>query len=157
MKTQGPVLDFGEDAESALLGTQTVKLVVADLRVEAEAEIKLDLAPVPGVYLHCVFKDPRLPIGMMSAMMEPESLTLVDRDDQLIEGISAGSKWSADGTVKLKWRLLAEPVKVVGDDATQMTQLVAHVFNFETHTMEAFHQDSRPAGTETRAMPSLPT
>ena len=132
MKTQGPVLDFGEDAESALLGTQTVKLVVADLRVEAEAEIKLDLAPVPGVYLHCVFKDPRLPIGMMSAMMEPESLTLVDRDDQRIEGISAGSKWSADGTVKLKWRLLGEPVKVVGDDKTQMTQLVAHVFNFET-------------------------
>ena len=58
MKTQGAVLDFGENAESALLGTQTVKLVTADLSVEGEAEVKLDLAPVPGVYLHCVFEDP---------------------------------------------------------------------------------------------------
>ena len=132
MLTQRPVLDFGENAESALLGTKTVKLVVADLRVEAKAEVKLDLAPVPGVYLYGEFKDPRLPREMMSALVEPESLTVVDSDNQLMEGVSAGSKWSADGTVKLKWLLLGEPLKVVGDDETQMTQLVAHVFNFET-------------------------
>ena len=120
MKTQGPVLDFGEDAESALLGTQTVKLVVADLRVEGEAEIKLDLAPVPGVYLHCVFKDPRLLIGMMSAMTEPESLTLcLIRSDQLIEGISSRKQvergWHCESS---NGGYLAEPVKVVGDEAT---------------------------------------
>ena len=132
MKTQRPVLDFGENAESALLGTKTVKLAVADLKVEGEAEVKLDLAPVPGVYLYGVFKDPRLPREMMSALMEPESLTVVDSDDHPMEGVSAGSKWSVDGTVKLKWMLLGEPVKVVGDDETQMTELVAHVFNFET-------------------------
>ena len=33
-----------------------------------------------------------------------------------------------------------------------MTQIVAHVFNLRNPPMEAFHQDNRPAGTETRAM-----
>ena len=132
MKTQGAVLDFGENAESALLGTQTVKLVTADLSVEGEAEVKLDLAPVPGVYLHCVFEDPRLLRSMMTAMTEPESLSVFDTDDQRIEGIRGGSKWSADGTLRLKWLLSSEPVKVAGDDDTQMMEVVTHVFNLET-------------------------
>ena len=50
-----------------------------------------------------------------------------------IEGTSAGSTWNADSVLELKWRLFPEPVKVVGGDATQMTQLVAHVFNLENH------------------------
>ena len=56
MKAQKPVLDFTNNAESALLGTQKVKLVVPDLSVEGDAEVKLDLAPVPSVYLHCLFE-----------------------------------------------------------------------------------------------------
>ncbi len=132
MRAQKPVLDFSNNPDSALLGTRKVKLVVADLNIEGEAEAKLDLAPVPGLYLHCVFEDPRLLKGMISALTEPESLTLVDSENERIEGTSAGSKWSADGSVRLKWRLLAEPVKVVGDDDTQMTMVVAHVFNLET-------------------------
>lgn len=131
MKTQGPVLDFGENAESAPLGTKTVKLVTADLSVEGEAEVKLDLAPVPGLYLHCVFEDPRLLTAMMTAMTEPESLSVLDMKDQRIEGIRSGWKCSLDGTLRLKWLLSSEPVKVAGDDDTQMTEVVAHVFNLE--------------------------
>ena len=125
------MLDFTDNAESALLDRQTVKVVTGDLKIEGEAEIKLELAPVPGVYLDGVFNDPRLLATMMTAMSEPESMYLLDRYDERIEGGPAESSWSP-GTLKLKWRLLAEPIKVVGDDDTQMTQLVAHVFNLET-------------------------
>ena len=133
VKAQAPVLDFTDNAESALLDRQTVKVVTDDLRIAGEAEIKLELAPVPGVYLYGVFSDPRLRSAMMMAMSKPESMYLLNRYDQRIEGARAESTWSSDDTLKLKWMLIPEPVKVVGDDATQMTQLVAHVFNLETH------------------------
>ena len=68
----------------------------------------------------------------MTAMTEPESLSVFDTDDQRIEGIRGGSKWSADGTLRLKWLLSSEPVKVAGDDDTQMMEIVTHVFNLET-------------------------
>ena len=67
----------------------------------------------------------------MTAMTEPYSLSVFDMNDQRIEGIRAGSKWSSDGTLRLKWLLSSEPVKVAGDDDTQMTEVVAHVFNLE--------------------------
>lgn len=132
MKGHGTVLDFGENAESALLDRQTVTVVTGDLSVEGEAEIKLELAPVPGVYVHGVFNEPRLGPAVMTAMSERGSMYLLDGDDQRMEGLRAGCRWSRAG-LKLKWQLIPEPVKVVGDDATQMTQLVAHVFNLETH------------------------
>ena len=122
------MLDFTDDAESALLDWQTVKMVTDDLRIEGEAEIKLELTPIPGVYLYGVFNEPRLLAAMNTAMSEPESMYLFDRYGKRIEAGPAESSWSP-GTLKLKWRVLAEPIKVVGDDNTQMTQLVTHVFN----------------------------
>ena len=139
----GPVLDFTENAESALLDRQTVKAVTDDFTVEGDAEIKLDLVPVPALYLYGVFNDARLLVPLMNGMSEPKSIALLDRYDQPIEGARAGSSWSPDGTVKLRWRLMPEPVKVVGDDATQMTRLVAHIFNLE---MMPLMRTAKPAG-----------
>ena len=137
------MLDFSDNAESALLDRQTVKAVTEDLTIEGEAEIKLDLVPVPAVYLHGVFKDARLLVPLIAAMPEPKSIALLDRYDQPIDGARAGSSWSPDGIVKLRWRLMPEPVKVVGDDATRMTRLVAHVFNLE---MLLLMQPARTSG-----------
>ena len=132
MEARGPVLDFTDNSESAVLAEQTVKAVTDDFTIEGDAEIRLDLVPAPGVYLYGVFDDPRLVAAMMNAMSEPESIALLDEHDQRIEGARAGSSWSSDGIVKLRWRLMPEPVKVVGDDRTHMTQVAAHVFNLET-------------------------
>ena len=133
LETISPVLDFTDDEESTVLGSQSVMLVTDDVRLAGNAEIKLDLVPVPGLYLHSVFDDPRSALAHMASFAQPESISLLDADGQRINGVSAGSTWSADGILKLKWRLLPEPVNVVGDDATRMTQLVAHVFNLEMH------------------------
>ena len=128
-----PVLDFADDAETAVLDRQAVELAANDLRLAGEAEIKMDLIPVPGLYLYGVFEDPRSGVAFTTCMSEPESISLFNVGGQRIEGMSAGSSWSADGILKLKWRLFPEPVKVVGEDSTQMTQLVAHVFNFKNY------------------------
>ena len=125
------MLDFTDNADSALLDRQTVKVVTGDLKVEGEAEIKLELAPVPGVYLDGVFNDPRLLATMTAAVSEPHSMYLLDKHDQRIEGGRAESSWNRS-TLKLRWRLLPEPIKVVGDDDTRMTQLIAYVFNLDT-------------------------
>ena len=131
--TIAPVLDFTEDEESVALGSQRVDLETNDVRLAGDAEIRLDLVPVPGLYLHAVFDDPRSALAVMAGLSPRESFSLFDADGQRIDGVSAGTKWSADGILNLKWRLLPEPVNVVGDDATQMTQLVAHVFNLDMH------------------------
>ena len=133
LETIAPVLDFTDDEESAILDRQVVELVTDDVRLSGEAEIRLDLVPVPGLYLHGVFDDPRSALAIMAGFAPPESISLLDANGERIDGVSAGSNWSAKGILKLKWRLLPEPVSVVGDDATQMTQLVAHVFNLEMH------------------------
>ena len=133
LETIAPVLDFTDDEESAVLDRQNVELVTDSVRLPGNAEIKLDLVPVPGLYLHGVFDDPRSALAHMDGLSRPESISLFDADGQGIDGMSAGSTWSADGILKLKWRLLPEPVKVVGNDTTQMTYLVAHVFNLEMH------------------------
>lgn len=64
------MLDFTDDPESAVLTGQPVKAVTDDFTVEGDAQIKLDLAPVSGVYLHAVFNEPRLLAAMMNAMSE---------------------------------------------------------------------------------------
>ena len=92
----------------------------------------LSLVPVPGLYVRGVFDDPRSALAHMDCLSRPESISLFDADGQQIDGMYAGNSWGADGIMKLKWRL-PEPVKVVGNDVTQMAQLVAHVFNLETH------------------------
>ena len=132
LKAIRPVLDFTDSAETAVLNRQSVELAANDLRLAGKAEIKLDLVPVPGVYLHGEFDDPRSGAAFRTCMSEPKSISLCDADGQPIDGMSAESSWSSSGILKLKWRL-PEPVKVVGDEKTQMTQLVAHVFNLENH------------------------
>lgn len=87
-------MDFSDNAESALPDKQTVKAVTDDLRIAGEAEVMLDLSPNPGVYLNGAFDEPRLLTAMMSAMSEPESSHLLDRHDQRIERVPAGSCWS---------------------------------------------------------------
>ena len=133
LETIAPVLDFTDGEESAVLDRQVVELVTDDVRLAGNAEIKLDLVPVPGLYLHGVFDDPRSALAHMAGFAPPESISLFDAKGQRINGVPAGNTWSADGILKLKWRLLPEPVSVDGDDATRMTQLAAHVFNLEMH------------------------
>ena len=41
------------------------------------------------MYLYGAFDEPRLLTAMMSAMSEPESIHLLDRHDQRIEGVPA--------------------------------------------------------------------
>ena len=131
VETIEPVLDFTKDEQSALLGRQIVELERDDVRLSGEAEIRLDLVPIPGLYLHAVFDDPRSALAHTAGLSLSESIPLFDADDQRIDGTWAGSGRSPDGILKLKWRLLPDLVNVVGGDATQMTQLVAHVFNLE--------------------------
>ena len=107
LKEMGPVLDFADDAETVVLDRQAVDLVAGDLRLAGEAEIKMDLIPVPGLYLYGVFNEPRSVQALMAGMSQPESISLFDVDGQRIEGTSAGSSWSADGILKLKWRFPA--------------------------------------------------
>ena len=118
LETISPVLDFTDDEESAVLGSQCVELVTEDVRLSGNAEIRLDLVPMPGLYLHGVFVDPRAALAHMASFAQPESILLLDADGQRINGVSAGSTWSVEGILKLKWRLLPEPVNVVGDDGT---------------------------------------
>ena len=127
------MLDFSDNAESALLDRQTVTVATDDLRIAGEAEIKLDLAPVPGLYVYSEFDDPRSALALQTYMSEPKTISLLDGNGQPIEGAPAGCSWNANNILKLRWRLVPEPVRVVGDDATQMTRLVAHVFNLESH------------------------
>ena len=133
VETIAPVLDFTDDEESAVLDRQVVELVTDDVRLPGNAEIKLELVPEPGLYLHGVFDDPRSALAHMASFAPPETIALFDAKGQRINGGPAGNTWSADGILKLKWRLLPEPVSVDGNDATRMTQLVAHVFNLEMH------------------------
>ena len=79
VNTVGPILDFTDNAESALLDRQTVKAVTDDITIEGEGEFKLNLVPVPGSYLYAVFNDTRLLPAIMNAMSEPASIALADR------------------------------------------------------------------------------
>ena len=133
LKELGPVLDFTDNAESAVLDRQTVEVVTPDLKLAGKAEIKLDLAPVPGLYVYGEFDDPRSGLALRTPMSEPESMSLLDGNGQRVEGALVARSWNVNGILKLKWRRVDEPVEVVGDGATQMTQLVAHVFNLENH------------------------
>ena len=57
LKELGPVLDFTDNAESAVLDRQTVEVVTPDLKLAGKGEIKLDLAPVPCLYVYGEFDD----------------------------------------------------------------------------------------------------
>ena len=55
---RAPTLEFTDDAETTVLARRSVELVAGDLKLPGKAEIKLDLVPVPGLYIYGVFDDP---------------------------------------------------------------------------------------------------
>ena len=57
IEARQPVLDFPDNSESAVPTGQTVKAATDDFTLEGNAEIKLDLVPVPSVYRHGAFDD----------------------------------------------------------------------------------------------------
>ena len=128
----GPTLEFTDDAETTVLARRSVELVAGDLKLPGKAEIKLDLVPVPGLYIYGVFDDPCSNREYVDITFNRTSVSHFIVDGQRLDGILAGRSYSPKGVLKVKWCLIPEPVQVLGNDTTAMSRLVANVFNLET-------------------------
>ena len=126
------VLEVKDEEETTVLERQAVELMVGIERFGGKAEIKLELTPVPGLYLYAGFEDTKS--ALVHALSSPRLGldSLFDENGLMIDAVAAGGSVKSDGTQMSKWRL-QEPFKVRGDDETRMEELVAQIYNFETY------------------------
>ena len=130
--TMGPILNFSDDRETTILDQRSVELVADDLKLPGKGDIKLDLVPVPGLYIYAVFDDPCSNKAYVDITFNRKSVSHFRVNGKRMDGMLAGRRYSPKGVLYLKWCLIHEPVEVLGTNTTLMSRIVAHVFNLET-------------------------
>ena len=123
-----PAFGFDEPNESVVLAHDTASFVVDDKSYTGEAEVRLDLLPRARihVHVHVLSEDPSL------SHVSPESVKSLSLSRLAIEldGSAINTTWSKSEGVSVVWLPGSEPIISVGGDATELSYVLFHVFNF---------------------------
>jgi len=125
-----PAFDFSSGESSVLLYQGQAEMRIEGNIYAGDGKIRLDLLPRANIHLYGYFSGVSLKDAMETSIGQKEISSFSINGHQ-IEGfmISSGPNAAAQ-QYNIKWCPKSEPVTVVGDDSTQMTRVVFHLFNF---------------------------
>lgn len=127
-----PVFNFFDDETSVLLYQGQAEICIEGNSYVGKGEVRLDLLPRANIHLYGYFSG--VPdsdvIGTRIGQKEISAFLI---NNHRIEGFMLGSKvyeTAHQYKYNVKWNPKSEPVTGVGDDSTQMTRVIFHLFNF---------------------------
>jgi len=125
-----PAFDFSGDGSSVLLYQGQAEMRIEGNRYTGDGEVRLDLLPRANIHLYGYFSGVSVKDAMETSIGQKEISSFSINGHQ-VEGfrISSGGDAAAQ-QYNIKWCPKSEPVIGVGDDSTQMTRVVFHLFNF---------------------------
>ena len=124
-----PAFDFTANEASVLIHQSQAELCIDGNSHAGDGEVRLDLLPRANIHLYGYFQG--VPAqDAMGASIGQKTISFSVNDRQ-IEGflISSGGDVNSQ-QYNIKWCPKSEPIIGVGDESTQMTWLVFHLFNF---------------------------
>jgi hypothetical protein len=134
MKKLEPVFNFTNDESSILIHKGQAEVCINQNTYTGNGEVRLELLPRANIYLYGYFqgvpaKD-SLSAGFGKSFGQTE-ISSFSINGRKIEGflLSPGGNMDAQ-EFNLKWCPRSEPINGVGDESTQMSFLIFHLFNF---------------------------
>ena len=130
MQTLEPLFDFTTNKTNILIHTSPAEVCVNQVAYTGEGEIRLELLPRAGIYAYGYFQNVPVKEALDSFFGQNE-ISSFSINGRQINGFRISSGGNVDsGEYNLKWCPKSEPIDGVGDEATQMSFLVFHLFNF---------------------------
>lgn len=120
-----PVFDFAHSESSILLNKGQAEVCINENRYTGDGEVRLDLLPQAGIYIYAKFQGVSI-VDTITSNTKKSSFSINGRQ---VEGFSVGGV-STLQELNIKWCPNHEPINGVGDESTQMTRVVFHLFNF---------------------------
>ena len=125
-----PAFDFIKDQSSILLHQGCAAICIDGNKYSGSGEVRLDLLPKADIHLYGYFEGVSVQ-DAMGAHMGQKTISSFSIDGRQIEGFRLSSGGDIDSKeYNVKWCPKSEPILGVGDESTQMSRLVFHLFNF---------------------------
>ena len=125
-----PAFDFTDSESSVLIHQGQAEMCIDGNRYAGNGEVRLDLLPRANIHLYGYFKGVSTK-NAMEAHIGQKEISYFSINGRHIEGFRLSSGGDVDSQeYNLKWRPKSEPIIGVGDESTQMTRVVFHLFNF---------------------------
>jgi len=125
-----PAFDFTDGESSVLIHRGQAEMYIDGNSYAGDGEVRLDLLPRSNIHLYGYFKG--VPAqDAMGASIGQKTISSFSINSYQVEGFMISS--GGDATKQeynIKWCPKSEPINGVGDESTQMTWLVFHLFNF---------------------------
>lgn len=125
-----PVFSFSDGESSVLLYQGQAEMCIEGNSYTGDGEVRLDLLPRANIHLYGYFQGVSVKDAMEVSIGQKEISSFSINSHQ-IEGfrLSSGGDAAAQ-QYNIKWCPKSDPVIGVGDESTQMTRAVFHLFNF---------------------------
>ena len=124
-----PAFDFSRGEPSVLLYQGQAEMCIEGNSYAGDGEVRLDLLPRANIHIYGYFSG--VSVDAMEARIGQKEISSFSINGHQIEGFRLSSGGDAVAQqYNIKWCPKSEPVMGVGDDSTQMTRAVFHLFNF---------------------------
>ncbi len=125
-----PVFDFTAGESSVLIHQSQAEICIDGNNYTGDGKVRLDFLPRANIYLYGSFQG--VPDqDLTRAIMTEGALSSFSINRHQIEGfrLSSGGNLPSQ-EFNIKWCPKSEPIEIIGDSSTLMTQVVFHLFNF---------------------------
>ncbi|MFZ5451625.1 MAG: hypothetical protein ACOZF2_07115 [Thermodesulfobacteriota bacterium] len=125
-----PAFDFTSCESSVLLYQGQTELRIDGNTYTGDGEVRLDLLPRANIHLYGKFQGVPA-VDALAPMTGQKTISSFSINGRPVDGflLSIGGDATAQ-EMTIKWRPKSEPINGVGDESTQMTRVVFHLFNF---------------------------
>jgi len=125
-----PLFDFSTNKSDILIHQSSAEISINEHTYKGNGEVRLELLPRADIYFYGYFQG--VPVkDAMQVFTGQTDITSFSIDSHQIEGFRLSSGGNADSQeFNLKWCPKSEPICGVGDESTEISLLVFHLFNF---------------------------
>jgi len=141
--------DFSDCESSVLLYQGKAEICIEGNTYRGKGEVRLDLLPRANIHLYGQFKG--IPFADVRKASSRETTILFSINGHRVEGflLNIGGGATAQ-EMTVKWCPKSEPIIGIGNDSTQMTRVVFHLFNFVD--LRGIRQSTEQDGTTMHAI-----
>ena len=128
-----PVFDFETDESSTLIHKAQAEIYIDDHTYTGDGEIRLDLFPSAKILAYGYFKNIS-DRDALSPFSDPDKISSFSINGRKIEGFclkpESNMNSKKSNKLNLQWCPKSQPIEGIGDESTEMSYLVFHLFNF---------------------------
>ena len=120
-----------EDGGYTVLAHGQAQVRILDAVWRGNAEVRLELTPTTGVYVHALFKAKAACGPLTHAASDPRAVSNFSLDGKPIDGFATQARLVRNEPDELlvKWCPTHDPLSALGDNFTQIRRLNAHLFD----------------------------